>query len=139
MSDQDKAVADKVQLVKRFLDPAYFQATKRHPKLQLEDVPVPEFEDGAFLRVQELGAGVAQDFGEQVSREDAKFAMPLWIIASARFVMDDGTTGGPVFTDSPETRTMILEWGGALVMRIGHAALRVNGMLQEQAAAFAKN
>lgn len=131
--------ADKAQLIRRFLDPAYFQATKRQPKLQIEDVPVPEFEEGAIIRVQELGAGVAQDFGTMINKEDAKFAMPLWIIASARAVNVDGTTGEPIFTDTPETREMLLNWGGALVMKIGQAALRVNGMLAQQAEAFAKN
>lgn len=146
---------------------------KKPPVLKFEDVPLPEYGEGAGMRISELNAEAAQDFGEKVGKEADKFAMPLWIIAAAREVvqkvedgkpvfhqvpkMEDGkpveengvpvmvdgdpvlVTGGPMFIDTPETRQDILNMGASVVMRLGQAALRLNGFTKEETDKETKN
>jgi hypothetical protein len=126
------------------------------PALKFEDVPLPEFGEGAGVRILELDGESAQRFGEVVAKEEDKFAMPLWIIASAHTVvpkMDNGepvfedaektkpvlVTGEPVFTDSKETRARILNMGASIVMRLGNTALKLNGFTKDETEKETKN
>lgn len=111
------------------------EAFAKAPILKFEDIACPELGEGAFVRIQELTAGAAQQFGDRVSKEDDRFAMPLWVIASAV----DPETGKPIFTDTPEDREMILGQGASVVMRLGNAALRLNGFTKEAGEAETKN
>lgn len=162
---------------------------KKPPVLKFEDVSLPEYGEGAVMRISELNAEAAQDFGEKVGKEADKFAMPLWIIAAAREVVQQGfvqvpkvvdgktvfvqvqkvvegvpveengqpvmidsdtpvmvdgdeplfVTGGPLFEDTPETRQEILNMGASVVMRLGQAALRLNGFTKEETDKETKN
>lgn len=78
------------------------EAFKKAPELKFEDVPLPEFGEGCGVRILELDAEAAQAFGDRVSKEEDKKAMPLWIIASARSVEQKTVDGAPVFLQVPK-------------------------------------
>ena len=152
--------------VVKFLSRAAFQ---KPPGLKWEDVPCPEFGEGCGVRILELDAEAAQAFGDRVSKEDDKKAMPLWIIASARSVeqvMLDGQpvftkvrrepiiegeepvfvdgppelrTGDAIFEDTPESIQTILGMGASIVMRLGTTALRLNGFTKAETEKETKN
>jgi hypothetical protein len=132
------------------------EAFQKPPELKFEDVLMPEFGEGCGVRILELDAEAAQAFGERVSKEEDKKAMPLWIIASARAVeqkTENGepvfedeektipvlVTGAPIFEDSPASITTILSMGASVVMRLGNTALRLNGFTKDETDKETKN
>lgn len=133
--NQDEGAVVVSPRVIRFLDELAFATP---PDLKFEDVPLPEFGEGAGIRIMELDAEEAQKFGEIVSKQADKFAMPLWIIACARRVKDDGTTGDRLFEDSPETRQKLLKLGASILMRLGDCALKLNGFSKDETEKDAK-
>lgn len=100
--------------------------------LRTEDVPVPEW--GGDVRIRELTAGDAAEFGNKVTKGEDKEAMIVWIIGSA---VDE--EGNPLFEDTPDTRAALAKKGASAIMRLGNAVLKLNGLLKEEVKEQEKN
>lgn len=104
--------------------------------LRHEDVPVPEWSkdgDPCVIRMQELPADDALKFTEQMDLESNKrHGMYLIIVLCARDV-----EGNTLFTDEDVPRLKKKKL--AILNRLQHAALRVNGMAPEVGVALKKD
>lgn len=102
-------------------------------KLKRETISCPEW--GGDVDILELTAGRAAEIGKQSTdpASDSE-AIIRWVLAS---VVDE--SNAPVFVDNKETREQFKQLGAGPVMRIGNAALRLNGFTDTAVAGAEKN
>lgn len=103
-------------------------------ELNSEDVFCPEFGEDAVIRLREMTSDDSVALAAKVSRskQAEEGAMLTWIIASA--VNEDGS---PLFEEAD--RAWLGKKGMKFIMRIGRAALRLNGVDKDGAEDREKN